>query len=435
MEFSLSLRVGKKLEGVLTAGDFVVAEARVRAEKDLFQGLEQILSELLIKSCIPREQIRVLYLAVDFPELFLQKKLPKERIGYIKYLPRGETDLKMDLPLKHYIYTETVTDLEGLQNVLYQQKGSLSIFAINPEISSWFDLSEKAIGTMFREILGESAILSLGSSFNQIGFKSRERVLLINTLLLSGVNFFYDELKRLLEKEKIRCRIFTLKNNGMHMSETWARKFPVFTVEVQFIADLLSLSKTLKAQNIIGLIRKRKKLYLGKIEKFRPELSQTPLNLLHLSIRVLHPILGSVSLKREQIQETVDRLQKEIKRLNSDEENLLVVMSGLNEELKNLIRLYWRSVSKPIFLEADAFGFRHAPICFENEVFVPYNHYEGSRARDQLVRDIWVQLSTEAEAEGFKIGDNWEKFWEERPIRYLPGEASFIRLGFCQRCM
>lgn len=432
MKFSLSLRIGETLQGVLSTEGIVVAEANLRAKKDILSELRRILSELGIKACIPREAIREVYLAVDFPELFVRKKLFREKIGYIRYLPQGETDPKIPSPLKRWVLTETIENFEELKDFLRHYQGSLSTFALNPEISSWFDVSEGAIKPVFHEILGDHAILSLGSSFNQIGFKARENLLLLNTLLLPGVNSFYDELKRLLEEEKIRSRIFTLRNNGMLMSEAWARQFPLYTVEVQFMADLLSIHRRLKSQNALGILRKRDKFYFGKIEINRPELSPIPLNLCHLSIRVPHPILGSVPLVSENPQETLKTLQKERNRHYSEEENIPVILSGFNEDWKGLVSLYWKGAPKPFFLEPDPFWFRQAPICFEHEVFVPYTPQGGDYGRN-LVRKIWTKLSEEAEAEGFVFDKNWEMIWEERPIRYLPWEASLIRLGYYKK--
>ncbi|OLN32006.1 hypothetical protein [Desulfosporosinus metallidurans] len=433
MGFSLSLRLGDSIQGVLSAAGMVATEASVKVEKDITLSLRQVIRELLSQAHLTGEQIHEIYLAADFPELFTRKKLQREQIGYIRYLPNGEVESKRRSSLKNWVQTETVKDFRELKDVLCKYKGVLSTFAVNPEISSWFDVTEGSIKPIFHELLGEGTILSLGSAFNQIGYKARENILLLNTLLLPGVNFFYDGLKRLIEEEKIQARIFTLRNNGMLMSEAWARQFPLYTVEVQFIADLLSLSGRLKVQNALGLVRKRDKLYLGKLEKYRPELSQTSLNILQMSIRVPHPILGSYHFVRDNARDPLEELRKDLSHFNSEKENLPVIISGLSEEWRYRLLANWKSTPKPIFLSPDPLWFRYAPICFECEVFVSYAPQEGNQSRNQLIQKMWTQLSKEAEAEGFVFDENWKTFWEERPIRYLPGEASLIRLGYYRK--
>lgn len=430
MNFSLSLRIGESVQGAVFKMGIVAAQSVVRVKGDLFSCLRVVLRELIDGACITGDQIREVFLAVDFPELFARQELRSETIGYLRYLPHGEKESKVLLPLKKLVQSETVTDFRELEGVFRKYKGKLTTFAINPEISAWFDVTEEVIKPMVHKVLGESAILSLGSSFNQIGFKARENMLLLNTLLLPGTNTFYDDLRVLLGEEMICARIFTMRNNGMFMNETWARKFPLYTVEVQFVADLLSLSGKLQTQSVLGIIRKRDKLYWGKVERQRPELSRTPLNLLQLSILLPHPIIGSSRLFRDQGRGPLEEIQKDLSPFNLEEENLPVIFSGLNEEWRHIVGADWRNYPKPLFLEPDPIWSRYAPICYECEVFVPYHTQEGDLNRNQRVRKMWSKLSEEAKADGFTFDRNWETFWEERPIRYLPGEASLIRLGY-----
>ncbi|MFZ5753979.1 MAG: hypothetical protein ACOY3J_07030 [Bacillota bacterium] len=67
------------------------------------------------------------------------------------------------------------------------------------------------------------------------------------------------------------------------------------------------------------------------------------------------------------------------------------------------------------------------PMCVEQEYYVPY--YTGEK-RAILKNELWDRLRSEAVAEGISPADDWQTFWEERPIRYLPQQASLIRLGF-----
>lgn len=434
MDFTLNLTVDQnKIWGLLGIEDIVTARANQAMDSSLVATTEQIIGQLLSKSAIQPEQITQIFITADFLDLFNGGYLPCPVIGYVRYLPRitNNQEPLYKSPLRHQVVTETVDSEDGLSQALFNLKANHpAALAVNPSFFSWGDLTEGALSALTRRILGYPLPVMLGSVFNKIGFIARENILLVNTLLLPGVQSFYDQLHAVLARQNIQAKIWTLRNNGMLMTETRARQFPIYTTNSHLAAHLLAAGRPLALDNMLVISARDNNLLFGILEQGLPLCSQVPLEYKGIALNLTHPFIKTIPLDRYQSIGDLKRVVKEtLHTLHHAGESRPVVINLADPAINNLLLHTCQSLNLPV-QEAkfsSSFGARYAPICVEQEHYLPAY---TSKKRAEIQDLLWGKLKEELRAEGLSIKEDWQSYWEERPIRYLPEQASLIRLGY-----
>ena len=434
MSFSISLTIDEKqITGILAIGHILTAETKHAIRSNLSAALYAVVEKLLFISAVAPEEIKSIRITADFSRLFAGHRLPQRKIGYIRYLPRitGNLPPLAQSPLKKSVVTTTVDSQNSFSNALNNLKNEqVSALAINPSFFSWTTFTGTEIYPLVYDIFGSRILVSLGSAFNKIGYTARENLLLVNTLLLPDVRLFFDQLKQALLALKIKAKILTLRNNGMLLSESTIRKFPIYTIGALFSAQLMALAYQEPFANAVVITQKHGTIYLGIIENRLPLLSLAPFDFHFITLNLSHPFTRSIPVPKNLNDISFQEAIKDtLTTMNPSENSLVVVITEVEESLKNFLLTVCQKLYLPV-IETNVItgtGALVAPVCIEQEHYIP--NYTGEKRR-KIKNLLWENLRKEASEEGLFINDEWQTFWEERPIRYLPEQAALVRLGY-----
>ncbi len=389
------------------------------------------ISKLLKMVGIKPESIRHVLVTADFLKLYLHQKLPQGRIGYVRYYAQSHLPEPLLSPswLKKLVKTVTVNDHYPLTKALAELTTEpIEALALNPAVFVWPDFSQDEIHQTIREQLGSAIPLSIGTMFNRISYAERENLTLINTLLLHGVQQFYDSLHESTQRAGITAQIFTLKGNGMLITEAMARLLPIGTLGAVFANKLLAAAKLTPSGNMLFLAKSGDSLYIGLGENFLPKIPSSPTKDKQTEITLPHPVTKKIRLPQGQ-QESyfVQALKQALSDLNQPEEFLPVVLTGCNGILSMQIAHILQSLQMPFeLLPLNADGAIFAPISFEQE-----RYFVAKNQKERIIKSkqLWEELRNIAANSGFVPDESWTSYWEEKSIRYLPQSASLVRLG------
>ncbi|ABO50070.1 N-methylhydantoinase A/acetone carboxylase beta subunit-like protein [Desulforamulus reducens MI-1] len=435
MNYSISFLIEEKhISGLLAMEDLIIATTRL-AYEDLAYALNNGLNQLLKQTFINPQEIKTIFITTDFLNLFGVGKIIKHRIGYIRYLPkitRNNPPLEHS-PLAKLIETATVDSFESLEAAIKSMgKKKINLLAINPSFFSWRYLTKQTVSPLVEKHLGPLPIV-MGTIFNKIGYTERENLLLTNALLVLGVGQFYDQLAKAMGSLGITAKILTLRSNGMLMTESKARQYPIYTVKAPLAACFLS-SEHPFSRYVIKVIEGDKQLVFGMTEKGLPHAPMAPLHCQQVPLKLSHPYTQSIPLPAKQPYDDLREAIKEIlASFNMADESLPVVLQVNQRELKTLLFRICQRLYLPVWEAANSSqtGVLVAPICLEHECYL--SDYTGPR-RSEIQAALWEKLYQELQSENLTSLGEWSKFWDERYIRYLPEQAALIRFGLFSRC-
>ncbi|MBO8136944.1 MAG: methylhydantoinase [Desulfotomaculum sp.] len=433
MNFAISLSVeDNKISGILALGDVICGQVNRNIGPDFYTAFNEVLSMLLLNCSISSKHINMILVTVDFPQLYEEGILPQFKVGYIRYLPKIINNIPplSKSPLRKLIFSETVTGERNFKNTLKNFIGhDVAALAVNPSFFSWLKVSESKLSNITKEILGMKVLFGIGTTFNKIGYTTRENLLLINTLLLPGVQSFYDQLKKAILNNNITAKILTLGNNGMLFSETKSRKLPIYTAGSLFSAKLVAAAKKGPSDSILLITQKSENVYMGIAKNCFPVLSNAPLQYQNTMLKLSHPISRLLTFSAS-IDEAslMEKLTAILRTMNPAEECKPVILTRINQDLKYFI---YRAAQRTMMQVSEmdiptSLGALMAPVCIVQEHFV--TNYTGKK-RNSIKNNLWCNLRAEAQREGISPNSEWRSFYEEKSIRYHPDQGSLIKLG------
>ena len=429
MNYTISMHLGEKnISCLLAIEDILTATSRADYDGDLSDNFDRLFNDLLKQSFAAPTDIKTLLITCDFLDLFEAGLICRDKIGYIRYLPKITRD---NHPLEHSSLQElvligTVDSIGGLETTLKKMSSQkLSALAINPSYFTWRHLTREVLDPLVSKHLGQLPFL-IGSALNKIGYSARENLLLMNTLLLPGVNQFYNKLHQAMKKVAIEAKVLTLRGNGMLMTESKARQFPIYTVKAPLAGCFLIDPQF--SGHIIKVFQQDKQLIFGLTEQGLPHAPSAPIHYQKLSFQVPYPFTRRVILPNH----TSDSLAKASKEiltlLNMANESIPVMIDLPDNEIKSILsricqRLYLPVISCNIPTKTGALA---APVCIEHEYCLS-DYSDANRLKIQAA--LWDNINQELISENLQPLGQWSRFWDERFIRYLPEQTTLVRLG------
>ncbi|MEG6523866.1 methylhydantoinase [Desulfotomaculum sp. 1211_IL3151] len=430
MNYTLSIYLEEKnISCLLAIEDILSATGQVGYDRDLSDTFDRLINDLLKQSVAAPAEIKTLLITCDFLDLFEVGQISRDKIGYIRYLPKITRDHH---PLEHsslqeLVITGTVDSLGGLEDILKKMSTQrLSALAINPSYFTWRHLTREVLEPLVSKHLGPLPFL-IGSALNKIGYSARENLLLINTLLLPGVNHFYNKLHQAMKKVGIEAKILTLRGNGMLMTESKARQFPIYTVKAPMAGCFLIDSPF--SGHVIKVFQQDKQLIFGLTEQGLPHAPSAPIHYRQASFQIPYPFTRRVILPNHRSSDSLGKAIKEIlTSLNMTNESIPVVIDLPDSEIKSILfricqRLYLPVISCNPHTKTGALA---APVCIEHEYCLS-DYRDANRLKIQAA--LWDKIDQELISEQLQPLGEWSRFWDERFIRYLPEQTTLVHLG------
>lgn len=252
----MSYRVGIDVGGtntdavILDEQFHLLAKEKSHTSKDIEQGIQNSLHQVLLESQIDRNQISHIMLGTTqcTNAIVERKRLSKVgviRLGYpatmsvVPYTAWPE-DLKEVLTGQYKVVHggyefngELLSEIneQEIRDVLNKWKGEVEAIAVIGVFSSLKNDQEKQVESLVHQIMGDHVHVSLSSEIGSLGLIERENATILNSALFGVIQKTAQGFEHALISENIHhAQIFLCQNDGTLMSLDFAKKYPIFTI-------------------------------------------------------------------------------------------------------------------------------------------------------------------------------------------------------------
>jgi hypothetical protein len=431
MNYDLSIKINThKVSGVVLVGNIVSASI-TEPYTDLEGGLNSLISNLLNYSSTSPEQIKALFLTVDYPFLYLHGRLYPGKIAHIHYQPSSPLQKATALLPSKDIIVRTLEHIKDLPVVLASLRSEeITALNINAPFFAWSDISEASINNLAREILGPEVLVQIAATFYETRYGYRENSTIANCLLMPGVNKFYDFIETMLLHHGLQAKIYTMLNSGMVTTVDYIRKFPLYSYGALIADQLLVLANQDQIREIMLITQDQEYLHFGILENGLPVTSFLPLVLGQLPFNLSFPAIKSIRLpKTKDETQLKDFIKTTLQNINLSEKAITLFFHNVAGKYRYMLLRICQELSIHVgALEPwNKHGVVFAPHSMEQEHFIICDNKD---AIIEAQKRIYQELRNKAESSGYSPDKNWKYTFEEKPIQYLYQNASIIRATF-----
>ncbi|MBS4197203.1 hydantoinase/oxoprolinase N-terminal domain-containing protein [Lederbergia citri] len=240
---------GTNTDGViLNSENKVLGSSKTATTKDIFTGIQKTIKTLLEESNINADEIKVATLGTTHCTNAIVERKALNKVGIVRIcLPSGSTvppllgwpddlveKLEAETALVHGGYEFNGTpisqlDFAELKQVAEQFRGKVDSIAISGVFSPVLGDQEKEVAAFLEKELPGTPI-SLSSEIGTIGLIERENATILNAALMSTISHVTKGFERALNDEGINASIYLGQNDGTLMTNSFAQKYPIFTI-------------------------------------------------------------------------------------------------------------------------------------------------------------------------------------------------------------
>ncbi|MBS4219480.1 hydantoinase/oxoprolinase family protein [Bacillus sp. FJAT-49711] len=240
---------GTNTDGViLNSENKVLGSSKTATTKDIFTGIQKTIKALLETTHINADEIKVATLGTTHCTNAIVERKALNKVGIVRIcLPSGSTVPPLlgwpeDLVEKLEAVTVLVhggyefngspisqLNFDELNQVAEQFRGKVDSIAISGVFSPVLGDQEKEVAAFFEKELSGIPI-SLSSEIGTIGLIERENATILNAALMSTISHVTKGFERALNDEGINASIYLGQNDGTLMTNSFAQKYPIFTI-------------------------------------------------------------------------------------------------------------------------------------------------------------------------------------------------------------
>lgn len=227
----------------------VITSLKTPTTKDVYDGINQAIHEVLEMSDIDRTQIEQAMLGTTQCTNAIVENKNLAPIALVRLAAPAMLGIKpmvdWPAPLRSFV-KETITvaggyeydgkeisplDEEALRAFFKRIKGTCSSIAISCVFSPIRKEQEDRCGEIAKEILGDSIIISKSNEIGSLSFIERENATILNAGLYKVAQSFTDGFAKSLKAEGVtNADIYLSQNDGTLMTMEYAKKYPILTI-------------------------------------------------------------------------------------------------------------------------------------------------------------------------------------------------------------
>jgi len=240
---------GTNTDGViLDNSNEVLGSIKTATTKNVFLGINKAIRNLIAESKVDVKDINVAALGTTHCTNAIVERKALNRVGIIRIcLPSGTVvppllDWPQDLVEKLDPITVLLhggheydgspiaqLDYEELKKAAAQFRGKVESIAITSVFSPVLSDHEKEAASFLEKELPDIPI-SISSEIGSVGLIERENATILNASLMSTISHVSNGFKQALLESGIEANIFLGQNDGTLMSNSYAQKYPIFTI-------------------------------------------------------------------------------------------------------------------------------------------------------------------------------------------------------------
>lgn len=252
---SLDLRLGIDVGGthtdavVLDRNDTVLAKAKVPTTKDVTEGIQKVIGKVTSLASIELDRIHHVMLGTTHATNAI---LERKRLSPVAILRIGSPSSDSIKPL--FGWPEELAsavngrcrtvrggiEFNGAEIVPFDEKATRDFFESLPDTVSTVAVTsifspvsprhELAAAKIAREILSESATISLSHEIGTMGLIQRENATILNAALVGVASDVAHALTLALNTHGISASVLFTQNDGTLMDLDFAVRFPILTI-------------------------------------------------------------------------------------------------------------------------------------------------------------------------------------------------------------
>lgn len=488
METTMSLVIDEnRIKGMLTWNTTIISEASYPDDKtrlnqaqngadtspalknaqEMERRIDSVIRELLHAAGTSPQDVTTVLLGVDFLRLFDLAGWIRPSVTYLRCSPIGIIHPPLHTsPLAELIQTQIIWNKDEYLQALDAAYRSFSpSVAINAPLMT--RMESDSIWEISRTPAGEKSdrhpFINQGTDFAQIGYETRENLLLVNSLLRPGVQSFYGSLEQCLAKHHLSSKIFTLMGNGELQIKNKICRYPIYTSGSLKSLSILAARSILDGGNAVVIFPAAPGWQIGLMENGLINTVPSSIEFNRVPLLLSQPVTAGFQFNSHSVSQSLQDLSALLTSINPLERSFpVVIIPAENEEPKDQIadqalRETCRSLYGKIYVlkKPREIGILNAALSFHKQVYI---NSSQNRTFGKWREAQWELLREEMAEEGYQVSFRfkseasgavecsgaavtfrnmrgnekqvwWNSFWEEHTIRYLPRHGVAIRFG------